>query len=405
MARYPQYAPEFRVQIGGADLPEPLRWSVSRVSFQSGMEGASRVEVTIANENLRWLDHPLFRLNNGLTLAVRYAPDPFEQVFVGEVTGVDATFPGGGMPTLTVVAHDFLQRLTKGTKDRSFLLSLPCIGKFPLPDPVVVAITVGLDLLIPDLDPVGAALSFLSLLLAYAIDPIDAQASVRIQQGQSDFQFLSSLAKENGWDMYIDQTRDPQGYRLRFQFLAQTYKPEVTLQWGHSLLEFTPKISSVGQVDAVSTRLWISSIKLELVVALGWDFDTSSFTFSVFPSLGDLSGFLPTSGSVLNIETVGAANLPKAILGELLPRLNSRQTGSGSSVGNLAIRPGRVINLAGLGETFGGLYRITSANHTLDQGGYRTSFEVRKEVWFGSLPAPKVGGGLLTLQGRNMGRN
>jgi uncharacterized protein len=403
MARYAQYAPEFRVQINGGDLPGPLRSSVGKITFLSGMVGASRVEVTIANETLRWLDNPLFELNNSFTLSVRYAPDPFEEVFVGEITGVEATFPTAGMPTMTIVAHDFLQRMTKGTKDRAFLLSLPCIGKFPLPDPAVVALSVGLDLLIPDLDPIGGALSFLSLLLAYAIDPIDAMGSVRIQHGQSDFEFLSTIAKENGWDMYIDQTRKPHGYRLRFQFLDQTYKPDVTLVWGQSLAEFTPKISSVGQIDAVSTRLWISSIKLELVVTLGWDFDTSSFTFMVFPSAGDLTGFLPTSGSVLNIETIGPANLPKLILGELLPRLNNRLTGSGSAVGNLDLRPGRVINLVGLGDTFGGLYRITSTTHTLDQGGYRTSFDVRKEVWFGSLPAPKSPKGLFTVQGKNLG--
>ena len=403
MARYPQYAPEFRTQISGSDLPEPMRCCISRTTFQEGMEGASRVEVTLANENLRWLDHPLLQVDNSFSLAIRYAPDPFEQVFVGEITGINASFPNSGMPTVTIVAHDFLQRLTKGTKDRSFLLSLPCIGKFPLPDPAVVALSVGLDLLIPDLDPVGAALSFLSLLLAYAIDPIDAQSAVRIQRNQSDFDFLSTIAKENGWDMYVDQTLDPQGYMLRFQFLDQSYSPSVTLQWGQSLLEFTPKISTVGQVDLVATRIWISSIRLEIVVALGWDFDTSSFTFQVYPSLGDLSALLPTSGSMLTVETSAAANVPKAILSELLPRLNNRQTGSGSAVGNLSIRPGRVINLTGLGETLGGLYRITSATHTLDQGGYRTAFDVRKEVWFGSIPVPRSPAGLVTVQGQNLG--
>src|SRR5436305_90153 len=198
MARFPQYAPEFRIQVDGADLPEPLKRSISRVSFQSGMEGASRVEVTVANENLRWLDDPLLHTDNGFALAIRYAPDAFEEVFVGEITGVDAEFPNGGMPTLTVVAHDFLQRLTAGTKDRSFQLSLPCIGKFPLPDPVVAALVAGTNLLIPDLDPVGGALSFLMLLVAYAIDPLEAKRAVRIQHDQSDFDFLQKLSKENG---------------------------------------------------------------------------------------------------------------------------------------------------------------------------------------------------------------
>jgi hypothetical protein len=32
---------------------------------------------------------------------------------------------------------------------------------------------------------------------------------------------------------------------------------------------------------------------------------------------------------------------------------------------------------------------VTSATHTVDGGGFRTAFDVRKEVWFDSVPVPK----------------
>jgi uncharacterized protein len=88
---------------------------------------------------------------------------------------------------------------------------------------------------------------------------------------------------------------------------------------------------------------------------------------------------------VLRIEALGPASAPKTILGELLPRLNNRLTGSGTTVGNPAIKAGRVIGFEGLGGEFGGLYRVTSATHTIDEGGYRTAFDARKEVWFRAL--------------------
>jgi uncharacterized protein len=404
MVAFAQYAPEFRVQINGADLPPALKSSVTRVSFQSGMEGASRVEVTIANENLRWLDNPLLHMDNGFKLGIRYAPDPFEEVFVGEITGVDAAFPSSGVPTLTVVAHDFLQRLTVGTKDRAFQLSIPCIGQFPLPDPAVVALVAGTNLLIPDLDPVGAALSFLMQLANFAIDPLEAKRAVRVQQKESDFDFLQKVAKDNGWEMYIDQTRDPHGYRLRFQFLIQDYAPSATLTWGQSLLEFTPRISTVGQVWGVAMHIWISSISLELIISLSYDYDRAAFNLQIFPGLGDIGALLGAdqNSQLLTLEPTSPALAPKQLISELLPRLNNRLTGKGSAVGNLDIRPGRVINLVGLGDQFGGLWRITSATHTLDQGGFRTDFEVRKEVWFGSIPVPKGPGGLLRVQGQTI---
>ena len=137
MARYGTYAPDFRIRVGGEDVSAVLRSAVMSVNYHDGLEGADRVEITLANERLQWLDHPLLQMDNSLSLSIGYAPDPLEEVFVGEITGLNASFPSGGIPTLTVVAHDFLQRLTTGTKDRAFALSLPCIGKFPLPDPLV----------------------------------------------------------------------------------------------------------------------------------------------------------------------------------------------------------------------------------------------------------------------------
>ena len=86
-----------------------------------------------------------------------------------------------------------------------------------------------------------------------------------------------------------------------------------------------------------------------------------------------------------------------------MPRLNNRQTASGSCIGDPTIMAGKVVQFDGLGDTFGGKYRITSATHTFDAGGYKTSFKARKEVWFGSIPTPKGIGGLVRVQGNRIG--
>ncbi|GGO94461.1 phage late control D family protein [Wenjunlia tyrosinilytica] len=405
MARFPAYAPEFRVEIDGRPIPAALRGCVSRITYTDGMQGADRVEVSIANENLRWLDHPLLRIDRPFTLALGYAPDPLERVFVGEITGVNASFPNGGMPTLTVVAHDFLQRLTTGTKDRSFMLNVPAIGHFPLPDPLVTSLVSASNLLIPLNDPVGAALSFFTLAVAYAVSPVEAKRGVRLQQSESDFDFLGRIARENGWEMYIDHTLEPQGSVLRFQFLVQDYTPGLSLAWGQSLADFTPRLTSVGQVLGVQTRVWLPSIKAELVVILGWDYDRAAFDLQIFPGLGDVESVVGAARarSLLKVEAVGPDMVPRKLFSELLPRLNNRLTGSGSTVGNLAVKAGRVIDLRGLGDEFSGLYRVTSATHTIDGGGFRTSFDVRKEVWFGSIPTPKGADGPARVNGRRIG--
>ncbi len=399
-----KYAPNYRIEIGGDAIPPAMRASVMRINYQDGIEGADRVEVTLANEGLQWLDHPLLQVDNEFKLSIGYVPDPLEEVFFGEITGINLSFPNSGIPTVTVVAHDLLQRLTHGTKDRSFALSLPCIGKFPLPDPLIAELVGFTNLLVPLVDLTGAALSFLTLVIAYVVDPIEAKKGIRMQKSQSDFDFLSKLAKENGWEMFIDHSAAPHGRRLRFQFPATDRDVALSLKWGESLIDFTPKISTVGQVGGVSATVWLPSVQIEITVVLSWDFDRAAFDLMIFPNLpglDDVPGVDKTRG-VIKIPTISPATAPKEILGELLPRLNNRLTASGSAVGDPRIKAGKVINFDGLGERFGGRYRVTSATHTIDGGGYRTQFDARKEVWFGSLPVPKGVSGLLRAQGQTI---
>ena len=105
----------------------------------------------------------------------------------------------------------------------------------------------------------------------------------------------------------------------------------------------------------------------------------------------DLLKACQRDGLVRIDEPVTPSSAPRRILAELIPRLNERLTGAGSTVGDPRIRPGTVLKLEGLGVQFSGLYRVTSVTHSLDGGGYRTSFQVRKDVWFGSIPLPAQG--------------
>jgi uncharacterized protein len=404
MPRYPQLAPQFTVQIGGENLPHALRGSIASLTYTDGMEGADSVEVTFANQNFQWLDHPLLAVDQGFKLYIGYAPDPLELVFVGEITGVEPNFPNGGMPTIRVTAHDFLQRLTHGKVDRSFAITIPETIIIPVPDPVVAALVSGTNLLIPELDPVGAALSTLMTLATYIAAPTEPEKWVRTQSGESNFDFLSGIAKENGWEMYIDHTQEPKGYVLRFQFLIQDYSPSVTLEWGKSIMDFTPRITTVGDVFGISAKVWVASLQMEFTIVVSWDYDRAAFNLMIYPGLGDIEGVLgESSKKTLSIKPTGFASSLREILTELLPRLNNRLTGSGNTIGDPEIKAGRVINLIGLGGQFSGLYRITSATHTFDSGGYKTGFKVRKEVWFGGIPVPKGPGGLVRVQGQGIG--
>lgn len=391
MNRYPTYAPEYSIRIGDRPIPAALRGCISSITYEDGIEGADRVELTIANPSLSWLDHPLLSVDQPFSLSIGYAGAPLEQVFVGEITGVQPSFPAGGMPTLQVTAHDFLQRLTHGTKERGFNISVPSVGNFPLPDPLIAALVSGTNALVPDIDPIGGALSKLVSLATFLPFPQFAQQSVRAQNQESDFDLLKRISRENGWEMFIDHSAEPRGRRLRFQFLLQDYSASIELDWGSSLIDFTPRLTTVGDVFGISARVWVDSIETEFVIMVSWDYERAALDVQIYPDLiGKIDDVIGAENArkTLTVSPTGYAATPRKILSELLPRLNNRQTGRGSAVGDPRIKASKVVRLGGLGDRFGGLYRITSATHTFDSSGYRTSFEARKEVWFGSVPLP-----------------
>jgi uncharacterized protein len=390
-----RYAPESRVAIDGVAVPAALRASITAALLQTGLEGVDRLELTLANEQLRWLDHPLLRNDRRISFSLGYLPELPEQIFAGEIVGQNAAFPSSGTPTLTIVAQDRRHRMQRGNRTRWFAISVPDYGNLPLPDAAVSAIVSTEHGMIPLADPVAASLAVLlgGAQVALSLDDPDAgQKTIRKQTAENDFDFLKRIARENGWETLVDHSGPAGGFQLRFFSPADRLTADATLKWGRDLIDFTPRITSVGQVAGVRMPLWIPAIKTEFTVSVGWDWDRQSLDVSISPGFG-----MPVSTGdeeeefTLLGDPVTLSDAPRAIIAELLPRLNRRLTASGSTPGDLRVRAGSVLRVEGVGEQFGGLYRATSVTHSIDGGGWRTSFEARKEIWFGSVPLPEQG--------------
>jgi hypothetical protein len=151
--------------------------------------------------------------------------------------------------------------------------------------------------------------------------------------------------------------------------------PEVELRWGESLVEFAPRLTSIGQIVAVRVRFWVEALKTQIGVEVAWDGERLSV--KVVPAAGQLG-----SGVGVELPDVPFDNPVEAIkraIAEMKRRVNARVTGSGSAVGDPRIRVGEVIALSNIGPFSDRNYRLTSVTHTLDGGGYRTSFAVRQE--------------------------
>ena len=164
------------------------------------------------------------RSTRGFELELGYAPDPLETVFVGEITGVEASFPSGGMPTLTVVAHDFLQRLTVGHQG-------PRVRAEPAVHRQVPAARPGhrrARRRHQPAHPVGRP-GRRGAVVPHAADRLrDRPARGQARRSASSRARATSTScrarqGERLGDVHRPHARTPQGYVLRFQFLIQDY--------------------------------------------------------------------------------------------------------------------------------------------------------------------------------------
>ncbi len=386
-----QFAPDFLLSLDGRPVPAELRGSIVSLRCHTGYEGLDEVEVTLANDGLRWLDERLFALDVPLSLKLGYAPNPLAQVFDGEVVARGASFPSGAAPTVTVTAHDRRHRMREGKKVRWFAIPLPCPGNLPLPDLATASLVTLENLMLPIFDPVGAALSVIlggvDAIVAVT-DPGSAQKVIRKQADESDYDFIGRLAAENGWDLLVEHDGALGGRLLRFTSSLDHLTPDFTFGYGRSLVDFSPRLTKVGQILSVSGFVWVPAIKMSFTVTLGFDWDRMSLTLSIYPGVALVNA---TASDFKIEEPLTPASIPRKLVSELIPKLNRRLTATATVVGEPRLRAGQVLRIEGVGEEFGGLYRATGVTHTLDNGGLRTQVEARKEVWFGSIPLADQG--------------
>ena len=323
-----RYVPDYRLTLGGEPAPAELRASITSITHESGLEGADRVEIGLVNENLRWLDHDLLRLGKDLKLEIGYADGEMVQVFVGEVMAQSAAFPSG-TPTLTVTAQDRIAAMQRGSKNRSFAIPIPCLARLPLPDQIVSGIVSLENGLLTLMDTIGSALAVLLYASGIAADPKDTQKLIRKQQNVSDYDFLSQVALENGWELTIEHTGPLAGFALHFFSPLSYLNSDVTLRYGESIIDFSPRVSEVGQIASVTARVPVEQISTTFLVTLGWDWDRSKLTFNIAVDIPDPVDLSKENSEELD-EDFNIYSVPRVLVSELIPRLNERLTASGT---------------------------------------------------------------------------
>jgi uncharacterized protein len=380
------YVPYFEVKIEGVGLPRDVLRDVTQLTYKDEIRKFDSFELTVNNwdpttHTFKYVgaetsaslqrDTPesrRFRLfepcRKQVEVSMGYVGD-LRLMLKGSFTTMEPNFPSGGAPTLTVRGLNVLHQLRRkrythrwvDKKDSEIAANIATLrdeGRRRFPYPIVT-------------------------------DPNALNKEPRLhtvsQQNQYDIDFLLDRAFERGYVIFVsDSDRQlyfvPSNSSLRPPNAgAPPARRDVTfkLEWGKTLIDFKPNLSTANKVRSVTVRGWNRTTRRRI---------SETVTIDGLRTNRDLYRLLSCEereDKVVNEPVFTehqARERAKALLEENLKRL---VTASATTVGLPDLRAGQRVHICGVGSRFSGNYFVTDTTHTIGESGYTTRFNARRE--------------------------
>ena len=345
-------APEFSIKVNGSPLPNQAAADLIKVSILDDVDAPGMFAITIVAWDTqtmkpKWIDHTLFHEGNPVEILVGYR-NHMTTALTGEITGLEPDFPEGKSPTLTVRGYDRRHRLMRSRRTRSFT---NCKDSD-------IASQVASDAnLRPQVEDSGVTLPYV------------------LQHNQTDLEFLATRARRINFEVAV-KDRD-----LLFRPRKTTEQATLTLHREVELLEFRPRMSTLGQVPQLEVRGWDPAKKQEIVGKSG---------------VGDEPGLMAGSHSGPSaaqraFDTAGSARVRSPVQSQEEADTMARRgfaemalghiRADGVCIGEPRMAAGTVVKIEGIGDRFSGSYYVTSVEHTFRPGkGFRTYFSARRNA-------------------------
>ena len=335
------------VSVAGQDQPSLMEGLV-RLRIEETLDGLSTCEATFGNwgpaeGDLGFLYFDRRTLEFGKEIQFKVGGDA---LFTGRIMALEAEFPEGRAPSITVLAEDRLQDLRMTRRTRAFQ---------DMSDADVARQVASDHGLTPDVDASGPTHKVLS------------------QLNQSDLAFLRERARAIDADLRVS------GSTLTMKTFGRSSSGTPhRLGFGHELRRFVVAADLAHQRTSVTVSGWDVAAK----TALSERADDAAVT-------GELAG-AESGASVLRSalaerkETVAHAvpltSAEARAKAEAIFRGRARRflRGRGTAETTVALRPGAKVKLEGLGPLFTGDYYLRDVRHLFDGEGLRTEFTAEK---------------------------
>ncbi|MEK7729843.1 MAG: hypothetical protein AAB354_15655 [candidate division KSB1 bacterium] len=340
------YAPTFEVEIEGRGLAADISKAIISVSVTETWRQASSFNLSVNNQDLKWHEHPLFKIGSGITIKMGYAKE-LREIIHGKIKGVQVTFPASGASTMTVNGLDHLDNVMRGFAKKTYSLS-------------DVTYSEAVQQIAGDLN------------LQSRVDATtDKQSKIVIREGEPFQPFFNDLARRLDYKFYV------RGRTLHFR-KRKVAGEVLTLTWGKNLIQFTPHVSLHRQLTKVEVRGYNPKTKEPIVgIATSGDIEKTESGGKSGSEMLQAAG-MERVRVITNRPVFTKAEAEKIAKAELNKANEALVTGDGSCIGMPGLRPDDYIVLKGLGKRFDGKYHVQTATHTFNNSGYLTSFNVKR---------------------------
>jgi phage protein D len=387
-ARYGSfYVPTYEVRLHGRKLPRDVLRDVMQVSYKDNVNEIDSFELTINNWDAEARDFKyvgiegrvagddsrakyegIFDPGTEAEIWMGYAGD-LRLMITGQITTMEPNFPATGNPTVAIRGLNVLHDLRR----KQFTDYWPKKGEDGVRDSDI-ALDIGQKV-------EGGKKRFpLPIRINSQAREAEAKEHYVMQKNAYDIVFLLSRARRHGYVVFVEEFEEKGQRQKRLYFGPSEGKTpgerNVTyvLEWGKSLIQFKPTLTTAQQVGSVTVCGWNRRTKKPISVTVKRN------EIGLNKDLEPVEQSFNQREEIVTDKPIYTEAQAKALARDILKnQLKGMVKGSGATVGLPDLRAGRKIYLDGLGKRFSGTYFLTDTAHSIGDGGYQTTFNARRE--------------------------
>jgi uncharacterized protein len=385
------YVPQFEIRVDNSQLPGGVLRDVVEITYKDKLEEIDSCELTVNNWSAEtctfkymgaeWLDDEgkptqadanskywtIFDpCNKAVTLSFGYA-GVLETIFAGSFTTCEPSFSSSGPPVMKVRLLNRMHKLRSKKYDDSW----PKGGKQTVQDSEIAEyISKKRD------DKTGEARFPIPIEVDDGYRNTEPALPFVVQKSQYDVDFLWERARRNGYDLHLEG--EGKDEKLIFKRSTAPDRPVYKLEWGQSLIEFKPTVTTGNQYKSVTLKGFDRATQKPIEEKIE---RTDPKVAEINKNLRYLVEQCDPREEQISDIPVSSKKEAQEVAASIFADQSKRMVKvSGTTVGLPLLRAGSRFELGdSLGSRLRGMYFVTSTTHTFNNSGYTTRFEARRE--------------------------